>query len=374
MRSNETHTVSENQSKATPSGDDFYRRLCENASVALIATDGEFRIVSWNAAAERLLDRPAEEMLSRPLRCAVPENRRKLLDRLLTRTTRRGVASQFEVQITGRDGTIRDLIILLSPIPAGEGEGHNCGVAAWIVDETHAKRLAERLSQAEKIASLGTLAGGVAHHFNNIFGGVATFVEIALDSGDPASMKRALSMTAQAARRAAKITESLLRFARSSDHETNFSDLTEVVLTFANLSERPLGERHIDLQLDLKPVPVLQVETRRMHQVLRNLLLNAEEAMPNGGVVRIGMDRDGGEVVLTFSDTGCGIAPENLPMIFEPFFTTKGVHAGGEQINPGLGLSVVHGYVLEMGGKIDVDSTTGEGTTFSIRLPIRNAV
>jgi len=135
------------------------------------------------------------------------------------------------------------------------------------------------------------------------------------------------------------------------------------VLTFAHLVERPLTERNIQLLLDLKAVPIVAVEANRMHQALGNLLTNAEEAMPTGGQVRLGLDRLGDQVRLTFSDTGCGIKHEHLSLVFEPFFTTKGLLAGGDHANPGLGLSVVHGIVIEMGARIEAQSKLGHGAT-----------
>ena len=346
---------------------DFYRKLCERAAVALVATDADFRIVSWNSAAEQLLAKRAQEMLGEPILMAVPQPRRKLLDRLLKRTIRRGETSQFEVRMPDASGHERFLMVVLSAIPSSDGASQ--GVAAWVIDETQQKRLAERLLQAEKMASLGTLAGGVAHHFNNILGGMATFVDFALTSGDTAAMKRALQMTAEAAARASKITQSLLSFAEHNSHRSDLADLTEVVLTFVHLVERPLSERNINLRLDLHPVPVIAVEANRMHQVLGNLLTNAEEAMPDGGTVSICVDRTDSDVTLTFGDTGCGIREEHLAMVFEPFFTTKGLLSGGERANPGLGLSVVHGIILDMGGHIRVESQAGHGARFIISFP-----
>jgi signal transduction histidine kinase len=277
------------------------------------------------------------------------------------------VISEFEVQLTGPGSKARDLMVVLSPIPGPDGA--SLGVAAWIVDETTRKRLGERLVQAEKMASLGTLAGGVAHHFNNILGGVATFVDFALTSGDRQAMHRALQMTAEAAARASRITQSLLTFAEHDQRRADLADLTEVVLTFVHLVERPLEERRIRLHLDLHPVPIVPVETNQMHQILGNLLTNAEEAMPDGGTITINLDRPDERIVLTFGDTGCGIRPEHQPLVFEPFFTTKGLLAGGDQASPGLGLSVVHGLVLEMGGSISLESEPLKGTRFFISFP-----
>ncbi|HAU38915.1 MAG TPA: hypothetical protein DCX07_14520 [Phycisphaerales bacterium] len=364
--------MNEPKSSSSPAtGAEYYRRLCEHAAVALVATDAEFRIVCWNAAAEELLNIPAGQMLGKPIEQAVPEDRRKLLRRLLQRTVERGVTSEFELHMPAPDAEHRDVLVRLSRIGA-PGEPAQ-GVAAWLVDETQRKRLAEKLAQAEKYASLGTLAGGVAHHFNNILGGVATFVDYALTSGDLAAMKRALQMTAEAAARAGKITQSLLSFAEQDTHRTDLADLTEVVLTFSHLVERPLAEHNIKLQLDLRPVPVVAVEANRMHQVLGNLLTNAEEAMPDGGAITIGIERRESHVVLTFRDSGCGIPPEHLPLVFEPFFTTKGLLAGGDHANPGLGLSVVHGIIVDMGAAIDVESAPGQGATFTISFPLETA-
>lgn len=354
-------------------GDGFYRQMLQQAAVAMIATDARYNIVCWNAAADDLLGVRGAEMIGKPIDQAIPHPRRKLLMKLVHRTATQGHASQFEVRLTDVHGRPRELMAVISPIPAQDGApgGPAQGVAIWIVDQTQRKRLAERLAQTEKIASLGTLAGGVAHHFNNILGGVTTFVDFALTSGDVASMRRALQMTAEAASRATKITQSLLSFAEQDSHRTDLADLTEVLLTFAHLVERPLTERQIKLELDLKAVPIVAVEANRMHQALGNLLTNAEEAMPHGGKVRIALDRAGDEARVTFSDTGGGIKPQHLALVFEPFFTTKGLLAGGDHANPGLGLSVVHGIVIEMGGRIEVQSKLGEGATFTIFLPLK---
>jgi PAS domain S-box-containing protein len=360
--------INRNSSPSAHEGDQFYRYMFEHAAVAVIATDAQFDIVCWNEAAEELLGAKASDMLGKRIDQAVPKERRKLVMRLVDRTAKRRQTTQFEVRMEDAQGQARDLMVVISPIPHADGSSQ--GVAAWVVDQTHHKRLSERLAQSEKMASLGTLAGGVAHHFNNILGGVATFVDFALTSGDSAAMRRALQMTAEAASRAAKITQSLLSFAEQDAHRTDLADLTEVVLTFVHLVERPLSERNIQLKLDLRPIPIVEVEANRMHQALGNLLTNAEEAMPGGGTIHIALDRTEKEVKLSFADTGSGIKDEHLAMVFEPFFTTKGLLAGGDRANPGLGLSVVHGIVLEMGGRIEVQSQARQGAMFTLYFPI----
>lgn len=213
-------------------------------------------------------------------------------------------------------------------------------------------------------------AAGVAHHFNHILGEVATSVDRALTSGDTAAMKQALRMTAEAVARMSKITLSLSGFAKCDTLQTDMADLTEIILTFSHLIERSLSEKNIQLKLRLKPVPIIALEVNRMHQALGNLLTNAEEAMPKGGTVTISLDSRKDAVELTFADSGCGISADQLDMVFEPFFTTKGTLADRDDVNPGLGLSIVHGIVTEMGGSIEARSPKSSGAKFIITFPI----
>jgi PAS domain S-box-containing protein len=347
---------------------DFYRRVLDRGAVAVLTTDNEGRIVSWNQQASETLGRPPEEVIGRMLADVVPAEKQRTVSKLIARTRQRNLASQFELTVEGIGPDPKELLVTLSPVTDAGGEV--CGVSAWIIDQTDAKRLAEKYAQAEKMASLGTLAGGVAHHFNNILGGVATFVDYALTTGDPVAMKRALQMTAEASGRVSKITQSLLSFAKHDSRGCNLADLTEVVLTFAHLVEQPLQEQDIRFRLELNPIPILAVESSRMHQVLGNLLTNAEEAMPSGGDITIAVDCTDTEATVSFTDTGSGISDEDLANVFEPFFTTKGTLAGGDQSNPGLGLSVAHGIIMDMGGRITVSSHPGQGTTFTIYLPL----
>ncbi len=353
---------------ARPAADDeFFRRLCQHSPAALIATDPQLRVTVWNQAATQLFGRPGEQMFGRPLVEVADAKYRPMLDRLLERTLRDGKVREFEVEHTPPKGAPLTLLAVIGPAPGADGQP--AGVTAWVRDITNRVRLAEQLAAAERMASLGTLAGGVAHHFNNILGGVATFVDYALTSNDPAAARRALQMTADAAGRVSKITQSLLSFAERDTRRVDLADLTEVVLTFANLVERPLAERGIHLELDLHPVPIVPVEANRMHQILGNLLTNAEEAMPEGGQVTLSVNADRRWVWLDFADSGGGIQREHVAMVFEPFFTTKGLLGGGDKGHPGLGLSVVHGIVTEMGGEIALQSKPGQGARFRLRFP-----
>jgi PAS domain S-box-containing protein len=347
---------------------DYYRYLFDCSSFAIIGTDCEGIIHSWNLAAEKIFERSGSEMNGHPIGEIVPEERRPLLERALKRAVTRGQMADFEVEYQHETSKVLVLAVVLTPVlDAGKQVQ---GLAAWIRDISNRRELETKLLEAEKMASLGTLASGIAHHFNNIIGGVATFVDFALTSHNPDATERALKMTAEAANRIGDITRSLLTFAEKDNHQTDKSDVTEVILTFTHLVEKPLAEKDIKLELHLEAVPVVEVIGSRLHQMLGNLLDNAENAMDKGGTVRIGLCRDENDVVLTFTDSGCGIAAKDLPHVFDPFFTTRGTLRGGNQKSAGLGLSVVHGIVRELGGDIGIESKLNQGTTFTIRFPI----
>jgi len=348
----------------------YYRHLFENSAYAVIGMDCQGKIISWNRLTETMFNAEEVSVLPEHIDRLVPDDRHQTLHRVLAGVVNERKTAEFEFDHHDKKGEQITLEVAITPVIGAEDK--LLGLAAWIYDITQRKKLEQQLLHAEKMASLGTLASGVAHHFNNIIGGVATFVDYALSTNNPDAANRALQMTAQAAARIGQITQSLLTFAEKDIRHFDLSDFTEVVLTFAHLVEKPLAQKDIKLELNLKVVPVIEVPGSRVHQMLGNLLDNAEHAMPDGGTVSIELYRQGDWTILTFADTGCGIKPEDIPHIFEPFFTTRGTAGGGDHPCPGLGLSVVHGIVGELGGTIDVSSRIDEGTRFTLRFPIKS--
>ncbi len=345
---------------------DFWRLFCEQTCTTIVGFDRQCRIITWNQAAEATFGIKSKDMLGQEVEKILPQEHRQTLSEVCQRAVQANAAGQCRLRLQRKDTEAIELSVKVNPLC--DKKGKVVGGVVWAEDITRLSKLERELAAAERLSSLGTLAGGVAHHFNNILGGVSTFVDYALSSDDPRAARRALRMTAQAAERAATITKSLLAFAQRDSGGEDLADLTEVVLTFASLIERSLAEKHIELDLQLNPAPVVPVRVDWMHTVLGNLLDNAEEAMPEGGRVNIEVGADAKTVWVKFSDEGVGIKPEEWERIFEPFYTTKGVTGQGEQNKAGLGLAVVHGLVKEMGGKIDVKSTPGEGASFRIRF------
>ncbi|MBL8755400.1 MAG: HAMP domain-containing protein [Planctomycetes bacterium] len=225
-----------------------------------------------------------------------------------------------------------------------------------------------QLAQAERLTALGTLAGGIAHEFHNVIGGIrGCAADLAADETEP-DRKETLAVITRAADRASGIVRQLQRFARNSVEQSREFDLAAVVGDALLLCEPAARRQSVQVQRDL-PGTVVVGDADGLHQVCVNLLVNALQAMPDGGKLGLALTTTGDEVRLAIADTGCGIADEHLPHVFEPFFTTRGSDPDPARRGTGLGLSVSWGIVHAHGGRIDVRSQRGAGTTFTVVLP-----
>jgi signal transduction histidine kinase len=228
-----------------------------------------------------------------------------------------------------------------------------------------------QLVQAQKLAALGQLGAGVAHEINNPLGAVIGHVQLLLaDKPTSAHDYEALQCIEEGARRAAQVVQNLLRF--SVQHQQPIRtkvDLNKLVNETMSLTESLIREKNVDLKLDLaEPAPCAHADAGQVAQVLLNLVANARTAMPSGGRLHVATRLVEDRAAISVEDSGKGIAPEVLHRIFEPFFTTK-----DDWSNVGLGLSVSYRIVEEHGGRLDVHSELGRGSTFTIWLPIVSA-
>ncbi len=267
-----------------------------------------------------------------------------------------------------------------SKVPLHDKEGNVIGVLGTYEDITDRKQLEEQLRQSQKMEAFGQLAGGVAHDFNNLLtiiqGNIALLQSEIPDRSEEAD---ALLEITRAAERAANLTRQLLTFSRRQLFQPRPLDLNEAVAHTTTMLQRLIGE-HIALETRFAPGPApVAADRNMMEQILVNLAVNARDAMPRGGKLAIATAvhevspaeaqanpkrRAGAFVQLSITDTGCGIAPEQMVHIFEPFYTTKDVGKG-----TGLGLATVFGIVTQHQGWIEVESRVNHGTTFCIYLP-----
>lgn len=229
----------------------------------------------------------------------------------------------------------------------------------------------EQLIQAERLSSLGQMAGSFAHEINNPLGGVLIYTKllaknIAIDKISKTDAINYLSKMEHELTRTTKLIQSLLDFSRQSPAiitEVNVNDIIDQALTLAAHSAEP---QHVQIVKELEPnLPKLVADFSKLKQVCASLIMNSIEAMPKGGKLTVRTSADSLNIAIQVQDTGHGIAPQNIPKLFTPFFTTK-----KEVKGVGLSLAVAHGIIQRHQGKIEVQSNEGEGTTFTIYLPL----
>jgi len=228
-----------------------------------------------------------------------------------------------------------------------------------------------QLRQAQKLASIGTTAAMIAHEFNNLLTPVVAYGRQALDTEDPGMMRTALTKTLERTTLLREMADRVVGLARQGDGAIKNVKVQPVVQNAIGCLGRDLARDGIAVNVQIDPELAVRANENQLLQVLFNLVLNARQAML-GRRGRLSVDaapsRDG-VVVINIRDTGCGIAPENLSRIFEPFFSTKQHAEHTEARGLGLGLSICRDIITDLNGRIDVTSTPGAGTTFTLTLP-----
>ncbi|HMV99299.1 MAG TPA: PAS domain S-box protein [Acidobacteriota bacterium] len=356
-----------------------FRQVVENIHEVFWMTDvlkGEMLYISpgyekiWGRTCESLYQSPETWM------DAIHPDDRSRVEQALKKQITGGY--MVEYRVIRPDGTIRWVHDQGFPISDTTGQIYRvAGVAEDITDQ---RQIEEQLRQAQKMEAIGQLAGGVAHDFNNILGAIMLQAGFAGKVRDmPPGVQNTLQDIVASAKRGANLTRQLLAFSRRQMLEPRELDLNEVVTNLSRMLQRIVGE-DVLIDLCLHPAPLITyADAGMLDQVLMNLVINARDAMPNGGQLLIETSttyisekeaainpdsKPGTYACLLVSDTGCGIPPEDLPHIFEPFFTTKEPGKG-----TGLGLATVFGIVKQHQGFILVSSQTGHGTTIQIFLP-----
>ena len=360
-------TSSSMSDRPTVSGQTYFRQLCEHLGVAVIAVDVHLDIRFWNAAAVRIFGAGAERMIGTPIASIVPQQRRNEAERILRRAVETGETTSFEFEHPDLNGHRRQLIVTVAPVP--DESGVRIGASACIRDITRRVKLQAELSESRKMSALGALAGAIAHHFNNILGGVITSVDYAAAARDPALTTRVLGQTSHALLRATTLVNGLLAFSEGDQRPGDLRDFTEIVHELADEIGRTSAEKRISFTLNLPALPVLSLPRVQVQTVLRNIIQNAIEAMPDGGTLKIDVSLERDRVVTCISDTGCGLDEAAVARVFEPFWSTKPNPGTQGETAPGLGLAIAHGLVQVLGGSICVSSEPAKGSCFKVSLP-----
>jgi PAS domain S-box-containing protein len=338
---------------------------------AVIGTMLDGTVTDWNPGACRLYGHATHEIVGRNVAELLPADRTREAVVLLERIGTGERVATFDTVHRSKDGNPVDVALTLSPIR--DRNDRIVGAAAIAQGIARRKRLEEELRQAQKMEAIGQLAGGVAHDFNNLLTVINGYADILMsDSSLEASTRSMIAQIHEAGTRSASLTAQMLAFSRRQVLEPRVLNLNERVRNVEKLLSRLIGEDVIlTTHLEAERADV-KVDPGQLDQVLINLAVNARDAMPQGGNLTVGTAtvdlRDGRFIVLAVSDTGIGMDDLTRERIFEPFFTTKGPGKG-----TGLGLAVVHGIVTQSGGRIEVESAVGRGTTLKMYIPLVDA-
>ncbi len=355
--------------------------IIQSSPLAIWAVDLEGNVRFWNPAAERIFGWTEAEVIGRPLP-VVPEELRQEYENWLGRFRNGETLSGLERQRVRKDGTRIQVEIWTAPLRDAAGKIN--GTIAIDSDATQRKLLEEQFRQSQRLEAVGRLAGGVAHDFNNLLTVIAGYSETLIEeAAGRADLVEYAQEIQYAGNRAASLTAQLLAFSRRQISQPRIVDLNEVVEHSIKLLKRVIGE-DIEIVTRLDPrLGRVNVDPGHIDQVIMNLVVNARDAMANGGRLTIETaatvldehysDRHfgvkpGPYSMLAISDNGTGMTSEVRSRLFEPFFTTKVPGKG-----TGLGLSIVYGIVKQSGGEIAVYSEPGKGTTFKIYLPLAEA-
>ena len=388
-----------------------FTAVLEAVPDAVVWVDPDGRISFVNRLAGRLFGYPPGDLTGLPVEVLIPESARERhrQDReayVAAPRPRPMGAAQAELTGRRRDGSKFRADVALTPIPAGGDADGLSGVLAVVRDRTQRlaaeeeqarlefladrAQLERQVSEAQRLEGLGQLAGGMAHDFNNLLAVISSYAsfvhqEVASEplDGKWGKVSQDLDELENAADRAAALTRQLLAYSRTQHAEPQVLDLNDVIQSLADLLGRTVGAG-IELVLDLDPdVGRVLADHGQLEQVLVNLVVNARDAMPDGGRLTIrttdaeaddpdlagsACGRPGRFARLDVADTGGGMSPEVASQAFEPFFTTKPAGLGA-----GLGLATVHGIIRRASGRLEVRSATGQGTTMTVLLPVTEA-
>jgi PAS domain S-box-containing protein len=361
--------------------------IIESSDDAIISKDLNGRIVTWNAGAERLFGYREQEVIGRPITLIIPHSHLNEETMILHRIRNGERIDHYETVRQRKDGSMLEISLTVSPIR--DVFGNIVGASKIARDITQRKVIEGALRQSEerfrhqaqeleqqlimsgRLVSLGELGASMAHEFNNPLGIIMGFVEDMLSSTDSADPNyRALQIIDEEAKRCRQIVKDLMEYARPKSTEFCSTSIVDVIEKTLQLMENRLYKQKVSVEKTLEPgLPRIQADSTQLEQVLVNLYLNAIDAMPEGGklIVEARMGQTDGTaqmVLITVTDTGFGIAEMDLAKIFQPFFTAK------KRRGMGLGLPICQRILKNHGGRIEVKSQQGIGTTFAIYLPL----
>ena len=335
---------------------------------AIVGVDLEGRIISWNTAAEKLLGFSTDDVVGQMLMSLVPEDAREAAETILARVRVGEMVEEEEVVRRRQDGS--SFIVSLTVVPIRAADGTICGTVGFMNDISERKRVEELLRRNERLASIATLAAGIAHEINNPVGGILMAAQYAggavgREDGD-SIVRKALTGIEEDAKRCREIVRGLLRLAGEETAERHDCDVNEVIGAAIAQARKNAADRDVAWRFDPgEGFPPLSANRTEVEQALVNLLNNAVEAGSRNITIAARVDDDNRRLRISVQDDGHGIPDELVENLFDPFFTTRRQSGG-----TGLGLSLAYAIITNHHGALDVTSYPHEGTTVTVELPL----
>ena len=370
--------------KALRESEEKYRTILESIEDGYYEVDIDGNFTFFNDALCEIYGCPENELMGINIRKSTDQETAKRGYKVFNKVNITGRPEKvFDWEIIRKDGTKR--VVEASVSLRRNVKGEAVGFRGIVRDISEKQRLEDQLQHAQKMEAIGMLAGGVAHDLNNILGGLVSYPELLLmQMPDDSPLRKSILTIQRSGEKAAAVVQDLLTLARRGVVVTEVVNLNDVIAEYLKSPEHEKLQSyhagvHIETHFEKESLNILGSSTH-LSKTVMNLVSNAAEAMPEGGALTVSTEnryidkpisghdhvKEGDYVVLTISDTGTGIAPEDMEKIFEPFYTKKKMGRSGT----GLGMAVVWGTVKDHNGYIDVHSTEGNGTTFTLYFPV----
>ncbi len=347
--------------------------VVESISVGVVVTNPQGEITTWNRSMESVYGLSQLEVLGKNIAEVFPRDlvrtMKKIVDGPRWIVEETGHLYKTHLEFKKKDGTPHTRMVNIIFSPFVSRDDMITGTLLVFDDITEKVQLENQLLQAEKLTSIGLFAAGVAHEVNTPLAGISSYAQMLLkktSSDNP--QYEALKKIEQQSFRASNIINNLLNFARVTDSELQEVNMNSLMVETLSLLDHQFKKGSIEVRLELDPsIPKTLGSAGKLQQVFMNLLLNAKDAMPQGGQLDVKTQKRSSALLVEIRDSGAGIPQENIKKIYDPFFTTKEVGKG-----TGLGLSVSYGIIQEHSGRISVESEPGRGTIFKLRFPVRH--
>ncbi|OGF50105.1 MAG: hypothetical protein A2231_10385 [Candidatus Firestonebacteria bacterium RIFOXYA2_FULL_40_8] len=356
----------ERAQKAVIENEKKYRTLVETTPGGIWSIDADARTMFVNESMANMLGYQVEEMLGKCLYDFMDEEARKLAKIHMERRIH-GIREQHDFEFTRKDGS--KIYTSLESTPLKDEKGKFIGALAVVTDLTIRKSLEGKLIQAQKLDAIGQLASGVSHEFNNLLTIISLAMEEAKRKNTLEFYSKISETVIKTSKQAALIAKRLNEFAKKRAITYRKQTVVSIVDYVLELLGNQSMKKNLVVEKEYLFNEEVYIDEALLVQVVLNLMQNAIHAVKNGGVIKVLVSENNGEILISVIDNGIGIPKENIPKLFDPFFTTKGAFGAGTETGTGLGLSVSYSIMQSLSGNISAESEEGKGSSFTMSFP-----